>query len=105
MNIIRDSMETEQLFKTLKLVVILALIMGVIGAVFYLFYGFTVLWQAMAAGIITGFLLILVFIFLGLVIYLWLKLMLIKRELGKCREKLREMSQKSIKHDENDDGE
>ncbi len=98
-------METEQLFKTLKLVVIMALIMGVIGAVFYLFYGFTVLWQAMAAGIITGFLLILVFIFLGLAIYLWLKLMLMKRELGKCREELREMSRKSIKHNENDDGE
>jgi len=98
-------METEQLFKTLKLVVILALIMGVIGAVFYLFYGFTVLWQAMAAGIITGFLLFMVFIFLGLAIYLWLKLMLMKRELGKCREELREMSRKSIKHNENDDGE
>jgi Zn-dependent protease with chaperone function len=90
-------METEQLLKTLKIVVILALIIGVIGAVFYLVYGFTILWQAMAAGIITGFLLILVFIFLGLAIYLWLKLMLMKRELGKCREELIKMARNSKK--------
>jgi len=82
-------METEQLLKTLKIVVVLALIIGVIGALFYLVYGFTILWQAMAAGIITGFLLILVIIFLGLAIYLWLKLVLLKRELGKCREELK----------------
>jgi Zn-dependent protease with chaperone function len=92
-------METEQLLKTLKIVVILALIIGVIGALFYLVYGFTILWQAMAAGIITGFLLILVFIFLGLAIYLWLKLVLIKRELGKCREELR-IARNSTKPDD-----
>jgi Na+-transporting NADH:ubiquinone oxidoreductase subunit NqrE len=93
-------METEQLFKTLKIVVIVALILGVIGAVFYLIYGFTILWQAMAAGIITGFLLILVFIFLILAVYLWLKLMLMKRELVKCRKELMAMSRKSAKDDE-----
>ncbi|MDY9922451.1 hypothetical protein [Methanobacterium sp.] len=93
-------METERLLKTLKIVVILALIMGVIGAVFYLVYGFTLLWQAMAAGIITGFLLIMVFIFLGLAIYLWLKLMMIRRELGKCREELRKMARTSTKPDD-----
>ena len=96
-------METEQLFKILKIVIILTLIIGVIGAVFYLVYGFTILWQAMAASIITGFLLILVFVFLALAVYLWLKLMLMKRELGKCRLELMEMSRKSAKHDENDD--
>jgi len=93
-------METERLLKTLKIVVILALIIGVIGAVFYLVYGFTLLWQAMAAGIITGFLLIMVFIFLGLAIYLWLKLMMIRRELGKCREELRKMARTSTKPDD-----
>jgi len=92
-------METEQLLKTLKIVVILALIIGVIGALFYLVYGFTILWQAMAAGIITGFLLILVFVFLGLAIYLWLKLVLLKRELGKCREEL-EIARNSTKPDD-----
>lgn len=92
-------METDQLLKTLKIVVILALIIGVIGALFYLVYGFTILWQAMAAGIITGFLLILVFVFLGLAIYLWLKLVLLKRELGKCREEL-EIARTSSKPDD-----
>jgi len=94
-------METEQLFKTLKIVLIMALILGVIGAVFYLVYGFTILWQAMAAGIITGFLLILVFIFLSLAVYSWLKLMLMKRELVKCRKELMAMSRKSAKDDQN----
>ncbi len=92
-------METEQLLKTLKIVVILALIIGVIGVLFYLVYGFTILWQAMAAGIITGFLLILVFVFLCLAIYLWLKLVLLKRELGKCREEL-EIARNSTKSDD-----
>nr|WP_319374314.1 hypothetical protein [uncultured Methanobacterium sp.] len=92
-------METEQLLKTLKIVVILALIIGVIGALFYLVYGFTILWQAMAAGIITGFLLILVFVFLCLAIYLWLKLVLLKRELGKCRQEL-EIARTSTKPDD-----
>jgi membrane protein implicated in regulation of membrane protease activity len=82
-------METKQLLKTLKIVVILALILGVICAVFYLIYGFTLLWQAMAAGIVTGFLLILLFILLGLTIYLWLKLVLLRRELEKCQKELR----------------
>lgn len=82
-------METKQLLKTLKIVLILALILGVIGAVFYLIYGFTLLWQAMAAGIVTGFLLILLFILLGLTIYLWLKLVLLRRELEKCQKELR----------------
>lgn len=81
-------METEQLVKTLKIVVILAVIIGAIGAVFYLVYGFTILWQAMAAGIITGFLIVLVFILLVLAIYFYLKLLLIRRELKKCREEL-----------------
>ncbi|BDZ72161.1 hypothetical protein [Methanobacterium petrolearium] len=93
-------METEQLLKTLKIVLILALIIGIIGAVFYLVYGFTILWQAMAAGIITGFLLILVFIFLVLALYLYLKLALIKRELRKCREELGDMARKSKTHDD-----
>ena len=93
-------METEQLLKTLKIVLILALVIGIIGAVFYLVYGFTILWQAMAAGIITGFLLILVFIFMVLALYLYLKLALIKRELRKCREELEEIARKSKTDDD-----
>ncbi|CDG65608.1 MAG: hypothetical protein PWQ15_1859 [Methanobacterium sp.] len=81
-------METKQLLKTLKIVVVLALILGITGAVFYMMYWFTILWQAMAASIITGLLLILLFILLALVISLWLKLVLLRRELEKYKSKL-----------------
>lgn len=91
-------METEQLLKTLKIVIILAVIIGAIGALFYLIYGFTILWQAMAAGIVTGFLLIMVFILLALSIYYYFKMLLIRRELTKCREEL-EMATESRKLD------
>lgn len=95
-------METEQLLKTLKIVIIIAVIIGAIGALFYLIYGFTILWQAMAAGIVTGFLLILVFILIVLVIYFYLKLLLIRRELRKCREELEKMATKSKNWDDDE---
>jgi hypothetical protein len=80
-------MDSDQ-FKTFKLVVIVALIIGVIGAIFYLVYGFTIIWQGMAAGVIIGFLSILVILLIGLSIYLWVKILLMKRELKKCRTQL-----------------
>jgi hypothetical protein len=94
-------METEELLRTLKIVVIFAVIIGAIGAVFYLVYGFTILWQAMAAGIITGFLIVLVFILMVLAIYFYLKLLLIKRELRRCREEM-EMARASRNSDEDE---
>lgn len=95
-------METEQLKKTLKIVIVLAVIIGAIGAFFYLIYGFTILWQAMATGIVTGFLLILVFVLLVLAIYFYLKILLIRRNLAKCREKLEKIAKKpdNLNHDE-----
>jgi len=95
-------METEQLKKTLKIVIVLAVIIGAIGVFFYLIYGFTILWQAMATGIVTGFLLILVFVLLVLAIYFYLKILLIRRDLAKCREKLEKIARKSdnLDHDE-----
>lgn len=95
-------METEQLKKTLKIVIVLAVIIGAIGAFFYLIYGFTILWQAMATGIVTGFLLILVFVLLVLAIYFYLKILLIRRDLAKCREKLEKIAKKpdNLNHDE-----
>jgi hypothetical protein len=92
-------MERDQLLKTLKIVVIIAVIIGVLGAVLYLVYGFALMWQAMAAGIITGFLIILVFILLVIAIYFYLRLLLIRRELKKCRQEL-ELARRSQKNDE-----
>ncbi len=85
-------METKQFLKTLKIIIILALIIGAIGALFYMIFGVTLLWQAMTAGIITGFLLIMVFILLFLTIYFYFKMLLIRRELTKCREDLEKMA-------------
>lgn len=62
--------------------------MGLLIFIIYLIYGFTLLWQAMAAGIITGFLLLVVLILAGLSIYLWIKNILIKNELKKVQTDL-----------------
>lgn len=82
-------MESRELIRNLKIVAILALIIGLIGAIFYLIYGFTILWQAMAAGIIIGFLSLLVILFIVVSIYLWTKNLLLKRDLRKYRTELR----------------
>ncbi|MCE7698813.1 MAG: hypothetical protein K8E24_008290 [Methanobacterium paludis] len=74
-------MDGDQLVKNLKIVAIMALIIGVLGAVLYLIYGLTVIWQTMAAGIITGFLSLIVILFIVLSIYLWIKNLLLKKDL------------------------
>lgn len=93
-------MESNELIRNLKIVVIAALIIGVIGAIIYLIYGFTILWTAMAAGIITGFLSLLVILFVAISIYLWTKNLLLKRDLKKiktelqyCKAELKKMRQ------------
>jgi hypothetical protein len=81
-------MESNELIRNLKIVVIAALIIGVIGTIIYLIYGFTILWTAMAAGIITGFLSLLVILFLALSIYLWSKNLFLKRDLKRYKTEL-----------------
>ena len=82
-------MESSELFRNLKIVVIVALIIGVVAAVLYLIYGLALVWQAIAAGIITGFLSILVILFIVVSIYLWTKNRLLKRDLKKYKTELR----------------
>lgn len=81
-------MESNELIRNLKIVVIATLIIGVIGTIIYLIYGFTILWTAMAAGIITGFLSLIVILLLALSIYLWSKNLLLKRDLKKYKTEL-----------------
>jgi hypothetical protein len=81
-------MESNEMIRKLKIVVVAALILGVLGAIIYLIYGFTLLWTAMAAGIITGFLLLMVILFLALSIYLWTKNLIHKRDLKKYKTEL-----------------
>lgn len=92
----------NQTIRNLKIIGILVLAMGLVIFVIYLIYGFTLLWQAMAAGIVTGFLLLVVLILVGLSIYLWIKNLLIKRELKKiqtdldmCRSELNKIKKNS----------
>ena len=88
-------MRSDEIIRNLKIVVLIAVALAIVGAVLYLIYGFTILWQAMAAAIITGFLL-MVLIFVVVSIYLWTRNLLLKREVKKyemelkyCREELK----------------
>jgi CHASE3 domain sensor protein len=81
--------DSNELIRNLKIIVIIAVIIGVVGAVLYLIYGFAIIWQAMAAAIITGFLSILIIIFVVVSIYLWTKNLLLKRDLRKNQMELR----------------
>jgi hypothetical protein len=69
----------------LKLVVIAALMVAGVAVVIYLAYGLTIIWQGMAAGVTVGFLLVLLFIATILVIYFWIRIFLLRRELQKCQ--------------------
>jgi len=77
--------------KTLRIVVIIALVIGILAALFYLVYSFTLFWQAFAAGITIGILLIIIFVLLVLAVYLWIKNFLIKRELIKQEAELEQI--------------
>lgn len=81
-------MRTDDLARNLRMILIIAVIVAIVGSILYLIYGLTILWQAMAAGIITGFLSILVIIFIAISIYLWTKNLLIKRQLHRCEMEL-----------------
>lgn len=81
-------MESNEFLRNLKIIVVLAVIIGLIIATFYLIYGFALFWQAMAATIIIGFLSILVIVFIVLSIYFWTKNLLMKREVKKYQTEL-----------------
>ena len=97
-------MVNNELIRNLKIIGIIALIIAVIAAVLYLIYGLALVWQAIAAGIITGLLSILVIIFIVVSIYLWVKNLLLKRdlrknqmELGYCRAELNKIKNSTKK--------
>lgn len=81
-------MDNEELVKNLKIVLIVALVIGIVAAVLYLIYGLALIWQAMAAGILTGFLVLMLILFIALSIYLWIKNFLTKRELKRVETEL-----------------
>jgi membrane protein implicated in regulation of membrane protease activity len=85
-------MERNQLFSYIKLIVIIALIIGLFGAVFFLIFGFSLVWQAMAATLITIFLALLAILFIFVSIYLWIKNVMLKRELKRERAEIERIS-------------
>ena len=81
-------MDSNDLIKNLKIIVVIALIIAVIGAVLYLLYGLALVWQAIAAGIISGLLFLLVIVFVATSVYLWTRTYLLKRELTRYQTEL-----------------
>ena len=85
-------MEKNELFRYLKLILIIALIIGFIGAVFFLVFGFALVWQAVAATVITIFLSIVAILFIFVSIYLWIKNVMLKREISREKEEIERIS-------------
>jgi membrane protein implicated in regulation of membrane protease activity len=79
-------LKKEEMFGRLKLIVIIALVIGMVGAVSFLIYGFTFMWQAMAATMMSILLAIMAVFFILLSIYLWIKNFMIKREYRRVEE-------------------
>ena len=77
-----DSMYNDRL-KTLKIAAIIAVVIIILAALFYIVYSFSLFWQAFAAGITISILLIIIFLLLVLAVYLWIRNFLLKRELKK----------------------
>ena len=68
--------------KNLKIIVILSFIIALIVAVLFLIYSFTIVWQAIAATIVALFLSLLVILFIIVAVYLWIKILILRRELN-----------------------
>ena len=52
-------MANNEFIRNLKIILIVAVIIAIFAAILYVIYGLALVWQAIAAGIITGFLFIL----------------------------------------------
>lgn len=79
---------SEDYFKTLKLVAIIAVIIGILAAIAYFIYGFGLFWATFAAGITISLLMMIILALLILSIYLWVKTFLLKREIKNYKNKL-----------------
>ena len=93
-------MDNTDFIRNLKIIVIIALILAVIGAVLYILYGLALVWQAIAAGIITGLLSLIVIIFIVISIYLWTRNYLLKRELDRYKNELQYCRAELVKYQE-----
>ncbi|MGZ7119650.1 MAG: hypothetical protein ACXVH2_08070 [Methanobacterium sp.] len=99
--------------KILKIVVLIAIVIGILGALAYIIYGFSLFWATFAAGITIGLLSIIIIALLILAAYLWIRMFLYKREVKKyenrleqvemeltrCRSTLRELQSQDYEED------
>jgi membrane protein implicated in regulation of membrane protease activity len=85
-------MMRNELIKYIKSIVIVALIIGIIGALFFLIFGFALIWQAIAATLITIFLASMAILFIFVSVYLWIKNLMLKKELNRRREEIENIS-------------
>ncbi len=81
-------MDSNDFLKNLKIIVIIAVIIAVIGAFLYLLYGLALVWQAIAAGIVSGLLFLLLIVFVVISLYLWTRNYLLKRDLARSQAEL-----------------
>ena len=79
-------MQREEIFGRLRLVVIIALIVGMVGAISFLIYGFTFMWQVLTATLMSILLAIIAVFFVLLSIYMWIKNFLLKRKIKHLEE-------------------
>lgn len=95
----------EDKIKTIKIVLIAAVVIIILAAFTYLIYGFGLFWATFAVGITIALLVIVIAVLLAIIIYLLIKMFLLKREikryeirfenlkmeLSRCRFKLRQL--------------
>lgn len=74
--------------KKLKTVLIIAVAILLLAAIAYAVYGFSLFWATFAAGITIGLLIIIILVLLVLTIYLWIRTLLLKRDLNKTISRL-----------------
>ena len=98
-------MDSNDFFKNLKIIVVIAVIIAVIGAVLYLLYGLALVWQAIAAGIVSGLLFLLLIVFIVISVYLWTRNYLLKRELARYQTELRYCKAELAKYERGQDNE
>jgi membrane protein implicated in regulation of membrane protease activity len=73
--------------KTILVIVGAILILAVIA---YAIYGFSLFWATFAAGITIGLLIIIIIVFIALTIYLWIRTLLLKRDLNRTMSELKQ---------------
>ena len=98
-------MDSNDFLKNLKIIVIIAVIIAVIGAVLYLLYGLALVWQAIAAGIVSGLLFLLLIVFIVISVYLWTRNYLLKRELARYQTELNYCRAELAKYERGPDNE